>query len=116
MTHRVLLWRRNIASFDGAHGMHRYALPLPIDHPDAADIGLVPVATLATTPRLRDLLRATLSSKGKVRSILLFRLKSATRRGPHRRNRQFVACLSDLCPGFVSQVVERRNDLYASSS
>jgi chorismate dehydratase len=48
-------------------------LALPIDQPDAADIGLVPVATLATTPRLRIIPGCAIASKSKVRSILLVR-------------------------------------------
>jgi chorismate dehydratase len=48
-------------------------LALPIDHPQAADIGLVPVAALATTPGLRILPGCAIASKRKVRSILLVR-------------------------------------------
>jgi chorismate dehydratase len=51
-------------------------LALPIDHPDAADIGLVPVAALATTPGLRILPGCAIASKRKVRSILLVRRAS----------------------------------------
>ena len=39
----------------------------------AADIGLVPIATLATTPGLRILPGCTIASKGRVRSLLLVR-------------------------------------------
>ena len=39
----------------------------------AADIGLVPIAALATTPGLRILPGCTIASKGKVRSLLLVR-------------------------------------------
>lgn len=38
-----------------------------------ADIGLVPIATLATTPRLRILPGCTIAAKGRVRSLLLVR-------------------------------------------
>ena len=38
-----------------------------------ADIGLVPIAALATTPELRILPGCTIASKGKVRSLLLVR-------------------------------------------
>ena len=38
-----------------------------------ADIGLVPIATLATTPGLRILPGCTIASKGRVRSLLLVR-------------------------------------------
>ena len=38
-----------------------------------ADIGLVPIATLATTPSLRILPGCTIASKGRVRSLLLVR-------------------------------------------
>ena len=48
-------------------------LALPAEHPHAADIGLVPVAALATTPGLRLLPGCAIASKGKVRSILLVR-------------------------------------------
>jgi len=39
----------------------------------AADIGLVPIAALASSPRLRILPGCTIASKGKVRSLLLVR-------------------------------------------
>ena len=39
----------------------------------AADIGLVPIAALATTPGLRVLPGCTIASKGRVRSLLLVR-------------------------------------------
>jgi len=39
----------------------------------SADIGLVPIAALATTPGLRILPGCTIASKGKVRSLLLVR-------------------------------------------
>lgn len=48
-------------------------LALPSDHPDAADIGLVPVAALATTPGLRIIPGCAIASKGKIRSLLLVR-------------------------------------------
>ncbi len=42
----------------------------------AADIGLVPIASLATNPNLRVLPGCTIASKGKVRSLLLVRRAS----------------------------------------
>ena len=56
----------------------RLALPRfgPDAHPDAADIGLVPIAALATTPGLRIIPGCAIASKRKVRSILLVRLAS----------------------------------------
>ena len=56
----------------------RLALPRfgPDAHPDAADIGLVPVAALATTPGLRIIPGCTIAAKRKVRSILLVRRAS----------------------------------------
>jgi len=42
----------------------------------AADIGLVPIASLATTPGLRILPGCTIASKGRVRSLLLVRRAS----------------------------------------
>jgi chorismate dehydratase len=42
----------------------------------AADIGLVPIAALATTPGLRILQGCTIASKGRVRSLLLVRRAS----------------------------------------
>ena len=51
-------------------------LALPIDHPEAADIGLVPVAALATTLGLRIIPGCAIASKRKVRSILLVRRAS----------------------------------------
>lgn len=42
----------------------------------AADIGLVPIAALATTPGLRVLPGCTIASKGRVRSLLLVRRAS----------------------------------------
>ena len=48
-------------------------LALPTDHPEAADIGLVPVAALATIPGLKIIPGCTIASKHKVRSILLVR-------------------------------------------
>lgn len=49
------------------------SLALPIDAPGAADIGLIPIAALATTPGLRVLPGCTIASRRKVRSILLVR-------------------------------------------
>jgi chorismate dehydratase len=43
---------------------------------DEADIGLVPIAALATTPGLRVLPGCTIASKGRVRSLLLVRRAS----------------------------------------
>jgi chorismate dehydratase len=56
----------------------RLALPRfgPDAHPDAADIGLVPVAALTTTPGLRIIPGCAIASKRKVRSILLVRRAS----------------------------------------
>ena len=57
-------------------------LALPIEEPAAADIGLVPVAALATTPSLKIIPGAAsqpgcvIASKRKVRSILLVRKAS----------------------------------------
>ncbi len=48
-------------------------LALPADHPDAADIGLVPIAALATTPGLKVIPGCAIASKGKIRSLLLVR-------------------------------------------
>src|SRR5262249_24728239 len=42
----------------------------------AADIGLVPIASLANTPGLRILPGCTIASKGRVRSLLLVRRAS----------------------------------------
>jgi chorismate dehydratase len=46
-------------------------LALPADHPDAADIGLIPVAALATIPDLKIIPGCTIASKGEIRSLLL---------------------------------------------
>ena len=46
-------------------------LALPINHPQAADIGLIPVAALATTHELKIIPGCVIASKRKVRSILL---------------------------------------------
>ena len=51
-------------------------LALPTNHPDAADIGLVPIAALATTPGLRIIPGCAIAAKRKVRSILLVRRAS----------------------------------------
>jgi len=51
-------------------------LALPIGDPQAADIGLVPVAALATTPGLKIIPGCAIASKRKVRSILLVRRAS----------------------------------------
>jgi chorismate dehydratase len=48
-------------------------LQLEIDAPDAADIGLVPVAALATTPGLRIIPGCAIAATRKVRSLLLVR-------------------------------------------
>ena len=45
----------------------------PIDSPHAADIGLVPVAALATNPHLRLIPGCAIASRTRVRSILLVR-------------------------------------------
>jgi chorismate dehydratase len=51
-------------------------LALPAGHPDAADIGLVPVTALATTSGLRIIPGCAIAAKRKVRSILLVRRAS----------------------------------------
>ncbi len=51
-------------------------LTLPIDDPAAADIGLIPIAALATTPGLQILPGCAIASKRRVRSILLVRRAS----------------------------------------
>ena len=51
-------------------------LALPIDDPQAADIGLVPVAAMATIPGLKIVPGCVIASKRKVRSILLVRRAS----------------------------------------
>ena len=51
-------------------------LALPADDPQAADIGLIPVASLATTPGLKIIPGCAIASKRKVRSILLVRRAS----------------------------------------
>jgi chorismate dehydratase len=57
-------------------------LALPAEDPNAADIGLVPIAALATNPSLRiipgfaDSPGCAIASKGRVRSILLVRRDS----------------------------------------
>jgi len=48
-------------------------LALPADHPDAADIGLVPIAALATTGGLKIVPGCAIASKGNIRSLLLVR-------------------------------------------
>ena len=51
-------------------------LALPPNHPDAADIGLVPIATLATTPGLKIIPGCAIAAKGRIRSLLLVRRAS----------------------------------------
>jgi len=51
-------------------------LALPADHPDAADIGLVPIAALATNPGIKIIPGCAIASKGKIRSLLLVRRAS----------------------------------------
>jgi chorismate dehydratase len=51
-------------------------LALPFDHADAADIGLIPIAALATMPGLTIVPGCAIGSKHKVRSILLVRRAS----------------------------------------
>jgi chorismate dehydratase len=51
-------------------------LAVPADDPQAADIGLIPVASLATTPGLQIIPGCAIASKRKVRSILLVRRAS----------------------------------------
>jgi chorismate dehydratase len=48
-------------------------LALPASHPDAADIGLVPIAALATTPGLKIIPGCAIAAKGPIRSLLLIR-------------------------------------------
>jgi len=45
---------------------------------DAADIGLIPIAALATSPHLRILPGSTIASKGRVRSLILVQRASQT--------------------------------------
>jgi len=63
--------RYELASMTPAECADR--LTLEIDSPDAADIGLVPVAALATTPGLRIIPGCAIAATRKVRSILLVR-------------------------------------------
>jgi len=51
-------------------------LALPHDHPDAADIGLVPIAALAATGGLKIVPGCAIASKGNIRSLLLVRRAS----------------------------------------
>lgn len=51
-------------------------LALPAGHPDAADIGLIPIAALATTPGLKIVPGCAIASKGNIRSLLLIRRAS----------------------------------------
>ncbi len=51
-------------------------LALPHDHPDAADIGLVPIAALAATGGLKIVPDCAIASKGNIRSLLLVRRAS----------------------------------------
>ena len=51
-------------------------LALPADHPEAADIGLVPIAALATTPGLKIIPGCAIAAKGRIRSLLLVRRAS----------------------------------------
>ncbi|HTJ31484.1 MAG TPA: menaquinone biosynthesis protein [Acidobacteriaceae bacterium] len=57
-------------------------LVLPADHPDACDLGLIPIATLATNPTLRVVPGVSgqpgcaIASKGHIRSLILVRRAS----------------------------------------
>jgi len=51
-------------------------LALPTDHPDACDLGLIPIATLATNPGLRVIPGCAIASKGHIRSLILVRRAS----------------------------------------
>ena len=48
-------------------------LALPIDAPNAADIGLIPIASLATIPGLQIIPGCAIAAKGRIRSLLLVR-------------------------------------------
>ena len=48
-------------------------LALPADHPEAADIGLVPIAALATIQGLKIIPGCAIAAKGPIRSLLLVR-------------------------------------------
>ena len=51
-------------------------LALPPDHPESADIGLVPIAALATTTGLKIIPGCAIAAKGPIRSLLLIRRAS----------------------------------------
>ena len=46
-------------------------LALPVDDPAAADLGLIPIATLATIPGLRIVPGCAIASKRRIRSLIL---------------------------------------------
>jgi chorismate dehydratase len=79
-------------------------LALPIDHPQAADIGLVPVAALATTPGLQIIPGCAIASKRKVRSILLVRRASR----PLAEIRTIAADTSSRASIAYTQILFRR--------
>ncbi len=79
-------------------------LALSIDHPQAADIGLVPVAALATTPGLRIIPGCVIASKRKVRSILLVRRASQ----PLAEIRTIAADTSSRASIAYTQILFRR--------
>jgi chorismate dehydratase len=51
-------------------------LTLPTDDPAAADLGLIPIATLATNPTLRVVSGCAIASKRHIRSLILVRRAS----------------------------------------
>jgi chorismate dehydratase len=79
-------------------------LALPAGHPDAADIGLVPVAALATTPGLRIIPGCAIAAKRKVRSILLVRRASL----PLASIRTIAADISSRASLAYTQVMFKR--------
>ena len=80
-------------------------LALPIDHPDAADLGLVPVAALATTPGLHIVPGCAIASKHKVRSIILVRRSDRRDSQPLRAIRTVAADTSSRASLAYTQIL-----------
>lgn len=94
-------------------------LALPPDHPEAADIGLVPIAALATTPGLKIIPGCAIAAKGPIRSLLLVRrasqpiadILSVAADTSSRATLAYTQILFHLWQNPVAEFIQHRPDL-----
>ena len=96
-------------------------LALPSNHPDAADIGLVPIAALATSPGLKIIPGCAIAAKGPIRSLLLVRrasqpltdIRTVAADTSSRATLAYTQILFHLWQNPAAQFIQHRPDLDA---